>query len=369
MTTIPFMLICGTLLGLAAGFIMHRADFCLAGMFRDLFLFGAAFKLRMLFLLIVTSMLLFETARLTGIIRLYPFPLFGSPSLTAPLGGMLFGIGMVLAGGCVVGVLYKTGTGSVPSLVALIWIVIGSAIFAEFFPWWSKITAAATFLKGKITLAQVLGISPSLPVLMTTAIAVPFFIIIYRKGGWVRTIYTEGSLQPWIAALLLSLIGLVSVITIGMPLGITSAYAKAAAFTEAALCPQHYAAVKFFQITPLEYQQPVTGALLRGGPGDKLDAIALIQFPLIFGIVAGSALSTLLLGEFRIRWRVPLRQYLSAAVGGVLMGLASRMAAGCNVWHLLGGLPILSLQSILFACGLFPGAWLGTMLLSRYIVR
>jgi len=369
MPTIPFMLICGSLLGLAAGFIMHRADFCLAGMFRDLFLFKAVFKLRMLLLLIVTSMLLFETARLTGIIKLYPFPLFGSPSLAAPFGGMIFGTGMVMAGGCVVGSLYKTGSGSIPSLVAVIGLIAGSALFAEFFPWWSTITSAATVLKGQITLAQALDVAPFLLTAVATIITIPLFISWKRQGNLVRTTYTEGSLQPWIAALLLALIGLLSVITIGMPLGITTSYAKAAAVTEAALFPEHYAGVKFFQTAPLAYRQPVTGEQLRGGPGKELDGIELIQYPLIFGIVAGSALSAALLGEFRIRWKAPLRQYLSVAAGGVLMGLASRMAAGCNVWHLFGGLPILSMQSILFASGLFPGAWLGAKLLNRYIIR
>ncbi len=369
MPTIPFMLLCGTLLGLSAGFIMHRADFCLAGMFRDLFLFRALFKLRILLLLIVISMFLFESARLAGIIHLYPFPSFGSPSLAAPFGGMIFGIGMVMAGGCVVGSLYKTGSGSVPSLIAVIGLIAGSALFAEFFPWWSKITANATFLKGKITLAQALGLSPTLLAATVAAIALPWIFTIYRNGGWIRPIYTDGSLQPWIAALLLSLIGFISVIAIGMPLGITTTYAKAAAMTESALCPTHYAGLKFFQRTSLQYTQPLTGELLRGGPGKDLDAIALIQFPLVFGIVAGGALSTLLLGEFKIRWKLPFRQYLSVAIGGVLMGLASRMAAGCNVWHLLGGLPIMALQSMLFLVGLFPGAWLGSRLLSRYVIR
>lgn len=369
MATTSFMLIFGSLLGIAAGFIMHRADFCLAGMFRDLFLFGTAAKLKTLLVLIVSSMLLFEAARAAGIISRYPFPLFGSPSMTAPLGGLIFGIGMVLAGGCVVGSLYKTGSGSIPSLVAVIGMIAGSALFAEFFPWWSSITAAASVLKGKITLAQALGAPPLLVTAMTAIIVIPLIGSWFRHGDLLRATYTEGALQPVLAALLLSVIGLFSVIVIGMPLGITTSYAKAAAAFESLLSPEHYAAVKFFQTTPLQYKLPLTGELLRGGPGREFDAIALIQFPLIFGIVAGSALSANLLGEFRIRWRAPLRQYLSVAVGGIMMGVASRMAAGCNVWHLLGGVPILSMQSLLFASGLFPGAWLGVKLLTRYIIH
>lgn len=363
------MLICGSLLGLAAGFIMHRADFCLAGMFRDLFLFGAVFKLRILLVLIISSMVLFETARLAGMVTLYPFPLFGSPSLTAPLGGLIFGIGMVLAGGCVVGSLYKTGSGSIPSLVAVIGMVVGSAFFAEIFPWWRSITAAATILTGEVTLAEAFDIAPYLPITVVLIITTPLIMSWYRQGYLLRPTYTEGALQPLTAALLLSLIGLLSVIAIGMPLGITTSYAKAAAVSEATLFPEHYAGVKFFQTTPLTYQQPITGELLHGGPGNGFDGIALIQYPLIFGIIAGSALSAVLLGEFHFRWKAPLRQYLSVAIGGVFMGVASRMAAGCNVWHLLGGVPILSIQSTLFVCGLFPGAWLGTKILTHFIIR
>ncbi|HZV82392.1 MAG TPA: YeeE/YedE family protein [Geobacteraceae bacterium] len=369
MATTLFMILCGTLLGLAAGFIMHRADFCLAGMFRDLFLFRTAFKLRILLLLIITSMLLFETARLTGLLRIYPFPLLVSPSLAAPLGGMLFGTGMVLAGGCVVGSLYKAGAGSITSLVAIIGMVAGSAIFAELAPWWSSINRAATFLKGKITLADALGISPSLLSGVVLAVTLPFFAAIYRRGGWVRPLYVEGSLQPWLAALLLALIGVVSAITIGMPLGITTSYAKAAAMAEAIVCPAHYESVTFFHSTPLQYTQPLTGTELRGGPGAELDAVALVQFPLIFGIVAGSTFSAARLREFSIHWKAPPRQYLSAVAGGILMGLASRMAAGCNVWHLLGGLPIMAMQSMLFLFGLLPGAWFGAKLLTRFVIR
>jgi len=368
MAMTPFLIFCGTILGLAAGFVMHRSDFCLAGTFRDLFLFRSLFKLRILLLLIITSMILFEFARLAGLL-IYPFPLLCSPSLAAPLGGVIFGTGMVLAGGCVVGSLYKTGSGSMPSLVAVVGLILGSAIFAELFPWWDRLNRTVTVLSGETTLAETFGISPAVPVAMATAVFIPYFKAVHRRRGWVRPTYTDGGMQPWLATLCLATIGLVSATAIGMPLGITTSYAKAAAMAEAFLTPDHYAGLTFFQTMPLQYTQPLTGTLLLGGPGNALDGIALVQFPVIFGIVAGSTLSALLLGEFRIRWKLPARQYLSAVVGGILMGLASRMATGCNLWHLLGGLPILAIQSMLFVIGLFPGAWLGCRLLTRYVIR
>jgi len=51
------------LLGLAAGAVLHRSHFCLAGMFRDLFLFRRFDKLRSLLLYVAVTLLLFEGAR------------------------------------------------------------------------------------------------------------------------------------------------------------------------------------------------------------------------------------------------------------------------------------------------------------------
>ncbi len=63
------------LLGLAAGFIMHRSDFCIAGMFRDLFLFRRFVLIRSFVLLVTVSMALFEAARRFKVLSAYPFPL------------------------------------------------------------------------------------------------------------------------------------------------------------------------------------------------------------------------------------------------------------------------------------------------------
>lgn len=357
------------LLGLASGFVMHRSDFCIAGMFRDLFLFGAIFKLRSLLLLVASSMLLFELAHQLGFISIYPFPLFGSPSLANIAGGFIFGVGMVLAGGCVVGSLYKMGAGSILSAVACAGIIAGSAIYAEIHPWWGVLITKTTFFEGKVTIPQILGIDPFPMILVFTLIFFLYFQRSFRRGLMTRPAYADGSLQPWIAAMLLSLIGLISCILIGMPLGITTAYAKIAAYVESIFSTAHVSELAFFQLQPLKYRQPLTGMQLVGGPGPRLDAIAMIQFPLIIGIVLGSTLSSVILKEFRIFAKAPLRQYISVAIGGIIMGLASRMAPACNIWHLMGGLPILAAQSILFLVGLLPGAWLGSVLLSRIVVK
>jgi len=355
-------------LGLAAGFIMHRSDFCMAGMFRDLFLFQRTVMIKSFVLLVVASMLLFEAARLAGLLTV-PFPLLYPPTAANLVGGLLFGFGMVLAGGCVVGTLYKMGAGSALSFTAFTGLVFGSGLYAEFHPYWAAFGKSTMLFPGKVTVAQVLGVDPLVIVLIT---AVPGALLVYswyKKGSLSRPSFATGYVQPARAALALSLVSASSYVLIGMPLGVTSSFTKIAGFVESILFPEHFNSLAFFKSVPLNTTNMLTNAVLKGGGGPVFDALAMIQFPLVFGIIAGSALSAFLVREWKIQYRVPLRQYALAASGGIIMGLASRMAPTCNVWHLMGGIPILAVSSILFLIAILPGAWLGGKVLVKVLER
>lgn len=367
----PYLLIVVSSLaiGLAAGFVMHRADFCVTACFRDLFLFRDFFLVRQLLLLVVTSMALFEAGRLAGLIGPYPFPLLGPPSLANLVGGFVFGIGMVLAGGCVCGSLFKFGAGSIASLLAVIGMLIGSAGYAEVHEQWAGFAKATALTRSAITLPQWLGIAPTWLLLPLAAIGAWWLQREFRAGRMTRPAYAIGHLEPWRAALLLALLGFASYALVGMPMGITTTYAKLGAAIESLFAPEHVRNLAYFSLQPLNYVPPFADRAISGGPGPKLDAIAAIQYPLLAGIVGGAALSAALVGAWRLHWRLPSRQIASALLGGLLLGLAARMAPSCNVWHLWGGLPILAMQSLLFLAGLLPGTWLGTRLLTRFVIR
>ncbi len=366
----PYTLIIVTsaVIGLVAGFVMHRSDFCVTAMFRDLFLVNDRFLLRMLVLLVVVSMFAFELARLGGQLTPYPFPLLGPASLTTLVAGVLFGIGMVLAGGCVVGTLYKLGAGSVVAAVAFVGLLVGSALYAEWHPWWSDL-ARSTMLHSAVTLPQLLGLQPGYLILPLALLGLVYLVRCQHLGLLSRPAFARGHIAPWQAALVLAALGLISWYVIGMPLGITTSYAKLGATLESLVLPERVSSLAFFQAQGLNYTPPFADSAVQGGAGPQLDAIAAIQYPLIAGIVLGAAASALSVGEWRLRYRIPARQYASALLGGILLGAASRMVPGCNIWHLWGGVPILAMQSLLFLLGLVPGAWIGSRLLSRVVIR
>ncbi|HEY9078770.1 YeeE/YedE family protein [Magnetovibrio sp.] len=355
--------------GLAAGFVLHRSDFCVTAMFRDFFLFRDVRMLRVLVFMIVVSMALVHGARAMGLIAYYPFPLLGAMSLTNILGGVVFGIGMVLAGGCVVGTLYKMGSGSVLSAVAFAGLLIGSALYAEFHPAWAGLTKQlAIFGTGK-TLPEVIGLDPNTVIIPILAAGIVLVTTWARRGQLVMPAFVDGYIQPWLTAIALAVIGLVSYVVVGMPLGITTSYAKLGATVESWIVPDHVASLVYFQGQGLKYTPPFGDQMIAGGAGPAFDAVAAIQYPLVGGIVLGALVSALLLREWKLVYRVPARQYASVLVGGMLVGMAARMVPACNVWHLWGGVPILAGQSLLYVVGLMPGAWLGSVILSKYVVR
>lgn len=355
-------------LGAAAGFLMHRSGFCLVCPFRDLFLFRDGFPARALLLAVVTSMVLFEGARELGFLAFYPFPLLGFPSVGHLVGGGIFGVGMVLAGGCVIGVLYKMGAGSLVAGTGFLGLLAGSAAYAEIHPAWSFARNAGKLSDGWITIPQGLGVNPGIVVAGIAAVSVALFLRWRADGKWSQGgSAPRGYVPKWAAAIGLSILGTTTYVLSGMPIGVTTSYAKMAGWIESVLMPRHFASLVFFRSVSLDVVSPGTGEILRGGPAPVLDAVAAVQLPLIAGVVLGSALSAVLLKEFRVHRGVPPRQLMAGFAGGVLMGLASRMGTGCNVWHLLGGVPILAAPSLLFAAGLFPGAWVGTLLLRKII--
>ncbi|MCX8087029.1 MAG: YeeE/YedE family protein [Rhodocyclaceae bacterium] len=363
-----FIIASSLAIGLIAGIVMHRADFCMTACFRDLFLFRDGFLLRQLVLLVVASLVLFELGRLAGLIKPYPFPLLPPPSLANLIGGFLFGIGMVLAGGCVCGSLYKLGAGSLASLLAVLGMLIGSTAYAEIHEPWADF-ARATRLAEALTLPQWLGLTTTAVLLPLSGLGALWLAREFRAGRMERPAWARGHLAPWQAALILALLGFLSWLLVGMPMGITTSYAKLGAAFTSLFAPEYVESRSYFSLQSLHYTPPFSDQPIQGGPGPALDAIAAIQYPLLLGIVLGAAFSALRLGEWRCHFRLPPRQIVSALAGGLLLGLAARMAPSCNVWHLWGGLPILALSSLLFLAGLLPGAWAGAYLLRRFVIR
>ena len=105
--------------GFAIGFVLHRSRFCLSRVFREPFMTAEGEMTKALMLAValgtpVTAMLIF-----IGTID----PYLAVPArfwLGSALGGLIFGVGMVFAGGCASGSLWRIGEGHLKLVMALI---------------------------------------------------------------------------------------------------------------------------------------------------------------------------------------------------------------------------------------------------------
>ena len=86
------------------------------------------------------------------------------------------------------------------------------------------------------------------------------------------------------------------------------------------------------------------------------------------GIIFGALAATLLASGFKLKKIKSYKQVIAAALGGLMMGYGARLAFGCNIGALYGGIASLSLSGWVFAIGMFAGAVVGSKLLVKYFM-
>lgn len=308
---------------MALGAIMYKSDFCIAGAFRDVYLFRDYLRLKALFLLVCFLALFIYLIRYFNLISSYPPSFFGEPSVAGLLGGAIFGIGMVLGGGCLLGTLYKLGSGRTVSAITFCGVLFGEFVSASFYPAFRSFAASTVLFKNKIALEQVVGAAA--PVLVTSALVALLAIRWVKKGQWSQPAYARGYLSLWKASLLMAIVITLLVAFSGRPPAVSTGYAKLSGLLGALFVPALTGKLVFFHARSPKF---LYGRIMDGGAGLGIDSVALTQVPLMAGIVGGSFLSSLRLGEFRITRLPPARQAFSAFSGGVLMAAGALMAAG-----------------------------------------
>ena len=120
------MLISGLIVGILLGFIFQRGRFCVTGAFRDVWLSGSTRWIKAFLLAIALQSIIVTALAGLGVI---------SPEVDkfAPLavagGSLLFGLGIILSGGCATGTYYRAGEGLVGSWIALVLYALSSSAF------------------------------------------------------------------------------------------------------------------------------------------------------------------------------------------------------------------------------------------------
>ena len=140
--------------GVALGFTLQRSRFCFTASLRDPVLTGSTSLTKAVVIAIATASIGFAAIQFAAASKGSPIPGNISPAgIHTAVGAVMFGIGMVIAGGCASGTLMRVGEGFTMQMLALVFFIIGSLWGAKDFGWWLKQFAPA---KG-VFLPDILG--------------------------------------------------------------------------------------------------------------------------------------------------------------------------------------------------------------------
>lgn len=242
----------------------------------------------------------------------------------ASLGGLMFGIGAVLAGGCATRTLVKSAEGSIHALIALIFFMLlaASAQFSFLEGLRLDITqSTAIDLSGDASIAAILSLPQWLPAVVAIVLLAGYLI-----KNW----------NPDATAMVMAGAVIGALVVCGW-------------YITGVLAQDEFDPTKPSAIT-------VSGPLARFGYiliAAKFPALS-FAISFVIGIVAAVLLFSLVSGRFKVE--MPKTNVIkSAVVGGSLMGTGGIMAYGCNVGQGLTGISTLSLESILAFSGMFIG--------------
>lgn len=336
----------GLVIGLVFGFTVHRSNFCTMGSVSDFLNFGDWRRFRSWLLaaaVAIVGVALIETA---GIVDT-DYSIYVSPNFQwggHVIGGLLFGIGMVLAGGCVSKNLARAGGGDLRSLVVLG--VIGVAgymtIGGLFGPARLAITAPLSSDLGAFgldnqrldhMLASATGMAAS---------TARWFAVAVIAGGIAAYCFASaafrGSMNHVAAGVIIGLCVLAGWVLTGL------------AFDEFADNPV---------VASLSYVRPA---------GDTVDylmrftAYAAPSFTVttLLGALIGAFLSALTGKSFAFATFQDAPDTLRNLGGAVLMGIGGVTALGCTVGQSVTGLSTLALGSLITFVAIVAGA-IGSM--------
>ncbi len=321
----------GIIFGFLFGVILQRGRVCFNSAFRDVFLMKDNYLLKLVMFAISLEVITFLIFAQVGWITLNPKPFNWLGNI---IGGFIFGMGMVLAGGCASGVTYRVGEGMTTAWIAAIFYGLTayatkSGVFHGWLAWLSKFSIKVN--------------NPS-----------PLYV---SKSG--PTLATLLHMNPWVIGLIFS--------------GLIMAYVFGTKTTErTSKINWKVAAVILAILAPIAWMSSAAsgrnyGFGITGGWISLIKSYVTAK-PInwegwsIIGIIIGAMISAIVGKEFKLRMPKHAITYLQVIVGGCFMGFGAVTAGGCNIGHFFTGIPQLALSSMLagvfFILGNWTMAWL-----------
>ncbi|MAH85648.1 MAG: hypothetical protein CBB68_15595 [Rhodospirillaceae bacterium TMED8] len=333
----------GLVLGLFFGITAQRTNFCTMGAISDVVFMGDWNRFRAWMLSIAVAIIGSQALHISGILDLGN-SIYLNPNLGwvgAIIGGLLFGFGMTLAGGCGNKTLVRLGAGNLKSLVVVLFIGIFAYMTLRGITGLARVEIENAFN----TNLEIFGMTDqSLPAFIHlfgfTDLAARLGILVIIVGGLLGFVFKSAEFRA-------SKTDLIGGLFIGLMV-------PAAWYVTGVL------GVDDFEPTPLtslsfvapvgesiQYLMTFTGSTINFGVA------------VVFGVIFGSFISAKLTGDFRIEAFTDPNDMLRHMIGGSIMGIGGVMALGCTVGQGITGMSTLAAGSLLALLAILLGGYFG----------
>jgi uncharacterized membrane protein YedE/YeeE len=346
-----FSVLSAITLGVMLGFVLQRGRFCLNSAFRDIIFVKDLTFFRAYLLCISVAIIGTNILESAGLIFTYDQEAgrFVSTELMRQnfvpianvLGGFLFGLGIVLAGGCASGIVYRLGEGQIGALIAIVGFFFGIGMTTD-----GILSPVREYLKSfKV---EVFGVSnPAIWDLFrggpaakwgTIAIFTIVMLAFVFKGKPSFGKSTKGyawGLTGVLVGLLTILAWEISSVFGGTPRGLAITTPLRELFNSMLTNSTHSPFQEFSFI-----------GIFTGTWG--------VFF--ILAVPFGAWISAVGLKEFK--WKTPpAKEVITVFFGSVLMGIGAVIAGGCNLGHGVTGMSTMSLASLVAIISIMLGNW------------
>lgn len=350
-------------LGAVLGFVLFRAAYGFTGPWRVFVADrrGHGIRVHMAMLAIAAAVLipLFAYDDLLG---LSLNPAIRPLSLSVVIGAFLFGFGMQLGGGCGSGTLYVAGGGSGRTMITLVFFIVGSVLGSIHAPWWIGEMPALPPVALGTAFGPVGGVAATL--LLCAGIALGVTAVERRRHG--RLIpppplpaeptglarIVAGKWSFLAGGLVLAGLAVVVVLMSGQTWGITFGFTLWGAKAATALG---------LDLASMTFPGDDRAFWAAGWAQAALRESVLVNTTSVMaiGTLLGAAFASGIGGSWKPSFRLSGRSLAGAVLGGLLLGYGARLAFGCNIGALFGGIISGSLHGWLWMAAAFVGTILG----------
>ena len=340
------------------GAVVNKTHFCTMGAVSDWVNIGDTGRMRAWVFAMAVALLGVIALEATGAINLSSetFPPYRSANFAWPrylVGGLMFGIGMVLASGCGNKTLVRVGSGNLKSLAVLLvamvasYLMLWSPLFEKaFLPWLQPATInlaqhgmptqhAGDVISGLFGQASSKANNTALALM----VAMGMLIFVLKSKDF------RGSFDNILSGAVVGLVIVAGWYLTGGPLGQSwKEYAEMATDIPSRVQVQSYTFVSPMGDTVRYLLDPTKLSLINFG----VAALA--------GVIAGSFIYAVATKNFRIEWFASLGDFVNHAIGGALMGVGGVLSMGCTVGQAITGMSTLAIGSMLTFVAIVAGA-------------